>query len=119
MIRKLLLYLLIMLLPMQAVAMSCLSVCKDVSVPVSNTATVMDHCAEMNARASTDHSNPPHNKSTTCWLGSVCLAQVAVFAMPIEHRLLTIERDTPAFPTVGVLYRSVILDHPQRPPSLL
>jgi hypothetical protein len=116
-------YVLIALLPLQALAISRMAACGDKTSFGQKSAATMDHCAEMAmagmSPSSTKDSNSHAYKQTSCWLGSVCLAQIMAFAVPVKLASTTIERNAPTYPAIVTHYRSVILDDLQRPPVFL
>jgi hypothetical protein len=114
-------YMLIALLPLQAMAMSRMAACGDMTGLAHKSAVPMDNCAQMAnmSPSSTKDSSSHHHKTTSCWLGSVCLANVVALAVPMKLSSPAMERSAPAYPSVVTHYRSVILDDLQRPPVIL
>jgi hypothetical protein len=123
MIRQCVIYLLIVLLPLQATAASRMASCAEMKNPDHAATTIMtEHCAQLAAAAGKagnpvdSHQQP---KQTGCWLGSICLATLAVAAIPANDLPGPTKPQTAIFPALTELYRSVVLDDPQRPPTAL
>ena len=122
-IRQYLAYLLIALLPLQAVAASRLAVCAELMEGPPQSAPTMEHCEQMadmplpQSEPDTSISHP--HQTPGCWLGSICLVGSVAFALPMKHQSTAMERETPLYLSAIGHYRSVILDSPQRPPTTL
>lgn len=114
-------YLLLALLPLQALAASRLALCAEITNSSHTAAESMKDCAQMaqSSGPKADDSAPPSHGDKSCWLGSICLASVIAFAMPISHHVIPVERAAPVYFSATTNYRSVILDNLQRPPATL
>lgn len=113
--------LLIALIPIQAAAAGRLALCAEMTGQ-SRAAMTMEHCTQMASMTTSTakDATPAHHEDKNCWLGSVCSASMAAFALPMKHQFAPIERDASiSLSTITLHYRSVILDSPQRPPTIL
>jgi hypothetical protein len=120
--RQCIAYLLVALLPLQAAAASRLMLCAEMPHAPQVAAAARDHCAQMANAAGMQQppdSAPHSHDSKSCWLGSICVASVTAFAMPVSGQCLSISSTTPVYPSVMASYRSIIPESPQRPPAFL
>jgi hypothetical protein len=114
-IRHFAVYLLVLLLPLQAAASSRFVVCAEMS-----TAPHCDHSATMTTpSADHDMSSKSTHGGSTCWLGSICMASVGFAALPATHNFLPIDQTDSISPFTHHPYDSFIPEGPQRPPAIL
>ena len=122
-VRQYLAYLLIALLPLQAVAASRLAVCAELMEGPPQSTVAMEHCEQMAdmplPQSELDTSTSHPHQSPGCWLGSICLVGALAFALPMKQQSTAVERVTPLYLSAIGHYRSVVLDSPQRPPTTL
>jgi len=121
-IHRCLAYLLMVLLPLQAAAWGRMAVCVETAPPARPATVSMANCHDMAMQAQPavgDMPSHPHPHRATCWIGSICIATVAAFAVTTQHRIEFVEGSSPTYPSAIALYQSVILDGLQRPPAYL
>lgn len=114
-------YLLIALLPLQAVAAARLALCAEDSMGVAKGAMqTMEHCSQMTSmqQSSSSDTTKAHGNAA-CWLGSICIASFGVMGLPSTYQFAHIEHSAPSYFSPTALYLSVIPDTPQRPPNTL
>jgi len=120
-INRCLAYLLLILLPLQAAAWGRMTVCAEITPPSHSATVSMAHCHDMTARTQPlgDRRSHSHPDGAGCWIGSICIATVAAFAVSTQHSIALVDNNNPTYPSVIALYQSVILDGLQRPPAIL
>lgn len=121
-------YLLIALLPLQAVAAGRLALCAEnpselawpsASVQTKTSVRQMDRCAQM---ASMQVPAADATKSTgkpTCWLGSICVVSLGAMALSAPYKVSPAQHSVPIAFSTSAVYLSIISDTPQRPPATL
>lgn len=123
-IRRFIARLLILLLPLHAAVAAPLVVCAEM-VPAVQTTEAEPHCEQMAEMADSQSSAPEqtmkfdHHPAGGCWLGSICLASVSAFAVPMQPVSGQTLRSKPVYAVTASHYRSIILDAPPRPPTTL
>jgi hypothetical protein len=121
-LRQCVAYLLIALLPLQAAAASRLALCAELANSNHGATTTMAHCAEMAQPAgSPDQASKMSHPGIAkgCWLGTICLASLGAYALPVQHELPPAVASAQIYPPLTAHYLSIVLDDPQRPPSAL
>jgi hypothetical protein len=120
-IRQYIVYLLVALLSLQAAAAGRMAVCAELGKAAPEIA-VMKHCDHMKDMASpkaADDSAAHSHKADNCWIGSICLAGMPAFAMPMQQVSASVQQGFLPYFTSPTHYHSIVPDHPQRPPSAL
>lgn len=120
-VRQCITWLLTLLLPLQAAAAAPLALCAALQKPAHDS-VVIPHCdqmKQMTASVSTDDSVSTSHHSDGCWLGSVCIAGMAAFAIPMQQQFAAMEHNAPRYRTSTSHYHSIVPDLPQRPPAVL
>lgn len=121
-IRHFAVYLLILLLPLQAAAASRFAVCAEQTPINTNASAVMPHCdhgAAMTKAADHDRYSKSIHGGSSCWLGSICMASVGFAALPATHNFVPFVQTDSISPFIDYPYDSFIPEGPQRPPAIL
>jgi hypothetical protein len=118
-VRQCITWLLALLLPLQAAAAAPLALCAALQKPAHDSVikTPCDQMKQMSASVSTDDSAFTSHHSDGCWLGLVCIAGLAAFAIPMQQQFAATQHNTPRYRTSTVHYYSIVPDLPQRPPA--
>ena len=121
-IRHFIARLLILLLPLHAAVAAPLAVCAAM-VPPAPADAAMPHCEQMADSPSPSTLDQTmkldHHPANGCWLGSICLASVSAFAVPMRPVSGQALPGKPVYAAAASHYRSIILDAPPRPPTTL
>jgi hypothetical protein len=121
-IRRFIASLLVLLLPLHAAAAAPLAVCAEM-MPPAHAKVAMPHCEQMadmpQASAADQATKHDRQPGGGCWLGSICVAGVSAFAMPMQPVSGQLPRGKPVYAVAASHYRSIILDTPPRPPAIL
>jgi hypothetical protein len=121
-IRHIAVYLLVLLLPLQAAAASSMSMCAEMMSINSRDSSTIKHCDHSGSVTASTVNHDADSKAghaATCWLGSICMASVGFAALPAAHHFPHIDQTDSVSPFIAHAYTSFIPEGPQRPPAIL